>query len=433
VKTHRAADSVDASPEKSFFIYMITRDINLEDCILDLLDNSIDGAIRTRGPEASLEGLSVRIEFNESAFSIADNCGGIPLDVARHYAFHFGRPMEAEPVGRGVGLYGVGMKRAVFKLGRKIEIVSSTATEGFRVDIDVSAWEQSPHWNFPMEQLRSPGPAGTTVRVREFNPAVAEEFRGRMFADELRQMVSRDYSMFLQRGLAVQVNRKTVPITVLQLLEGGKFKAAKLAYDDDDVHVELIAGMAAPPPESADESQGINVDPFGWFVLCNDRVVKAANKDEDTVWGVQGSTRWHNQYRGFLGIARFSSINPSLLPWTTTKRELDKTAAVYRRAVKRMKDLTDQWVRYTRRRKRAPDKARAAERAAEPKALTEVDDSDGMRFPDLPETPEIGHIQYTKPKDDILRVAAALGDPEMTFVEVGERTFDYYFEREVEP
>lgn len=36
-----------ADPAKAFFIDMLTRDISLEDAILDLLDNCVDGALRT--------------------------------------------------------------------------------------------------------------------------------------------------------------------------------------------------------------------------------------------------------------------------------------------------------------------------------------------------------------------------------------------------
>jgi len=45
--THKA----NAYPRKHFFFEMFTRDISLEDCILDLIDNSIDGLIRTRSIE----------------------------------------------------------------------------------------------------------------------------------------------------------------------------------------------------------------------------------------------------------------------------------------------------------------------------------------------------------------------------------------------
>ena len=40
------ANIIEGSPTKQFFIDMITRDISIEDAIIDLLDNSIDGANR---------------------------------------------------------------------------------------------------------------------------------------------------------------------------------------------------------------------------------------------------------------------------------------------------------------------------------------------------------------------------------------------------
>ena len=123
---------VNAAPEKSFFIHMITRDIQLEDCILDLLDNSIDGALRLRGPYEPWLGLRVRIEFDSQSFSIADNCGGMSLDVARNYAFHFGRPKGAPQGGRTIGLYPTTyepMKGFVF-----------VAPEGVESDRDLGAW-----------------------------------------------------------------------------------------------------------------------------------------------------------------------------------------------------------------------------------------------------------------------------------------------------
>ena len=35
-----------ASPEKRFFIHLITKDITLEDAILDLIDNSINSLLK---------------------------------------------------------------------------------------------------------------------------------------------------------------------------------------------------------------------------------------------------------------------------------------------------------------------------------------------------------------------------------------------------
>src|SRR4051794_10181785 len=82
--------AVRAGPTKAFFVSMITRDIELQPAIVDLVDNSVDGARRLRG-EGSLDGLRIDIRSSPEAFEILDNCGGIPFEIARNHAFRFGR------------------------------------------------------------------------------------------------------------------------------------------------------------------------------------------------------------------------------------------------------------------------------------------------------------------------------------------------------
>lgn len=111
---------INASPTKEFFVYMLIRDIPLSRAILDLVDNSVDGARRLHS-DGDFQDLWVRVELNSTHFRIADNCGGIPVEIARNYAFRFGRPSGAPPTPHSVGQFGVGMKRTFFKLGSKIK------------------------------------------------------------------------------------------------------------------------------------------------------------------------------------------------------------------------------------------------------------------------------------------------------------------------
>ena len=95
--------SANVYPTKAFFTNMITRDITLEDSILDLIDNSIDGASKCEGhPPINLDDnidfSNYRISINASpgGFSIIDNCGGMTLDDAADYAFTFGRRSDKQ-------------------------------------------------------------------------------------------------------------------------------------------------------------------------------------------------------------------------------------------------------------------------------------------------------------------------------------------------
>ncbi len=150
---------VKATPHKRFFIDMITRDISLEACVLDLIDNSVDGATRSanKRPARSkapkphplssggvrYKGYTIEVKCTPSMFTIQDNCGGISVELAREYAFNFGRdPGEHTDADTeaGIGIYGIGMKRALFKLGRTFDIHSHTDDNAFVMNVDVEKW-----------------------------------------------------------------------------------------------------------------------------------------------------------------------------------------------------------------------------------------------------------------------------------------------------
>ncbi len=128
---------IDAHPTKELFISILVRDITIRDAIGDLLDNSVDGALRLR-PDGNYDGLWVKIELDakNDRFIIEDNCGGIPVDVARNYAFRFGRPENAEANKHSVGVFGIGMKRALFRLGKVFYVESIAQNSSFNMEVE---------------------------------------------------------------------------------------------------------------------------------------------------------------------------------------------------------------------------------------------------------------------------------------------------------
>jgi hypothetical protein len=93
-----------AYPRKNFFVQMFTKDISLEDCVLDLIDNSVDGYIKSRNlrlseiasgiwdkkqPQkpTSSELPTINVTLSDTSFEIRDNCGGIDLNDAINEVF----------------------------------------------------------------------------------------------------------------------------------------------------------------------------------------------------------------------------------------------------------------------------------------------------------------------------------------------------------
>ena len=121
--------NINGRPTKEFFVHMITRDITIRDAILDLLDNSVDGASKIQPDDFS--GLFIKLNISEDEFVLEDNCGGFSLEIAQKYAFRFGRPSDTVTLGKTIGRFGVGMKRALFKMGAKFEVESKSEKDHF--------------------------------------------------------------------------------------------------------------------------------------------------------------------------------------------------------------------------------------------------------------------------------------------------------------
>lgn len=367
-----------ALPSKRFFVDMLVRDIELKDAILDLLDNCVDGILRSRRPDLSeakpYAGCRAAIALCADGFRIADNCGGIPFQVAKDKAFAIGNPdpITGKDAVATVGMYGIGMKRAIFKFGENA-LVRSYSDKPFEVRID-RGWLGNDAWSdLPMTVLTETDfvEKGTVVEVRDLYPQVAAEFGRDSFVDDLRDAIARQYSIILGKGFEVSIARQmdtaaeAVPVIAeeFKLLaapdEGGP-RIAPYVYkgEIDGVTVEIYAGLYRELPdeteqEEAEETSG-SADDAGWVVACNDRVVIWKDRSRLTGWGEAGTPNFHGQFIAITGIVLMHSTDPSLLPLTTTKRGVDAGSEIYSKAKDLMRTATQGLASFTNKWKKFP-------------------------------------------------------------------------------
>lgn len=435
----------DASPTKAFFVRMLTRDIALDDCIFDLLDNSLDGAWESTGTNPSeitvdtkLEAFSIDITISPDLFKITDNCGGISLVEAQNYAFTFGRKDDEPTSQYSVGVYGIGMKRAVFKIGTSISIDSTYETEGrlagFRVPIDVNEWTQdeTEDWDFSIEETPAGSSAGVTIEVRNLTEETRQKFADPTFVRSLRQSLGRDYLLPLQRGLTITLNGDPVIGQRIVLLESEEFGAMRHKYEEDGVTVEIVAGMVSPPPDDADPETQARPDQLsGVYVVCNGRVVLAADRTSVTGWGSTWRQQWHGQYSGFVAMMLFSAEDAAKLPMTTTKRSVDASSAVYARALVQLANPVGDWITYTNQRKSERERAKASEQQSKPTPLANVRPREKVQLPNLSQgKPRVrpANINYSVPLKRLKALADAMGSINLTYREVGIKSFDFAYE-----
>lgn len=439
--TPAANPAIDASPTKEFFISMLVRDIDLVDAIADLFDNCGDGARRTRS-RGRYDGLFVRIEATKEHFKITDNCGGIDLDLAERYAFRFGRPTEMlstkHSLKHSLGGFGIGMKRALFKLGKKFTVESRSSDSSFTLNVDVNEWKadsQGGAWRFEFENVKKDisvplDMQGTSIEVTELYPGVAAELDLENFRNRLREDLESKHQRTLEKGLTATLNKATLKSVPPKLLSSSQLKPAHLHRRDmkqtsTPVSVELYVGISTSDPLAG-----------GWYVFCNDRLVLEADQTKMTGWGERGATpRYHNQYARFRGYAFFDCDNAALLPWNTTKTGMALDNSLYQSVRQQMISLMvpvknfldelkkeEQLAKTTGRRPLAKivDSARAI-------LLAKIPVGQSFTRPETPVVrvaPKIGRISYSKPLDEIALARKNLKVRSRR--EVGEKTFEYY-------
>lgn len=430
---------VDASPTKSFFVSIITRDVQLDDAIADLVDNCVDGAKRLR-KGGDLKGLWVKISVSADGFSIEDNCGGIPLDIARRYAFKFGRDVDYQDSDYSVGQFGVGMKRTLFKLGTRFSVETVESEHSYKIVVPVTQWLGEPEWDFRISDLVSGQFAadqlGTKIVVDELHESVGHTLGQGWFQRDLRTKIQRVQQNFMRNGLSITFNGVTIIPDDWGLKEGEGIEPFHRRFEDDlggqyPLKTRLYAGIGSGDRRGA-----------GWYVFCNGRCIVEADQSALTGWGEVGQggisiPRYHAQFGKFRGYAFLDCRDASLLPWNTTKTSIDVENPAYRRLLGRMVDATRPVINFLNaldgendfaeeERDLSASVAKAAYRSVE--TLTERP-SFTYKPPEKARVKNVT-ISYKRPPDEVERMKEVLDVS--TNRDVGTRTFELAWERLVE-
>lgn len=438
---------IDAMPTKELFIDMLTRDISLIPAIVDLVDNCADGARQLHG-DGSYKGLWARVEVSREGFRISDNCGGISIDIARKYAFRFGRPSGSPTVSHSIGQFGVGMKRAVFKLGSRFRVESTTASSRFEVDVDVQKWAKDPKWEFQFSDIQehvrnAKDNQGTTVEVAPLHEDVADAFSLQTTLTELKNELQARLGTSISRGLAVTLNQVPVNAEPLSFLSEKRLAPAykKLKYTKlgaKTVTVKLYCGLG----------QSEDRDAAGWHVFCNGRLILEGDKTKVTGWGEKSGDvsipGFHGQFNHLRGYAYFDCDDASRLPWNTTKTGVNSDSLIFRAVRLEMMNLMRPVVDFLNKlkeekeRKQDDDAAGPLEKMVAGSPTRPVTQVKSRGFFELPNVkavpakagPKLQRIQYDKPAEQVEEAMRAL--KVRSFKAVGEKTFDYFYKAEVD-
>jgi hypothetical protein len=354
---------VDTTPAKKVVVSSLTRDARPDECLFDLIDNSIDAArqdmcktgkmtLDEHGLPANYDCYWIQLDLSTKAIKVADNCGGIDLNHFCEVMLRFGQQSE-HPF--GIGAFGVGLNRALFRLGTSSCVITDNGRSVNSVEINHEQYLASGEWAIPASTRTSSASenCGTTIEILDPPGALARDLARPEWLEKLKTAAARRYFRLLEKGVEIFVNGESLRPIYPHLREDGQYEIERVRYTEiDGVSVYLVAGEHAKhrfrSEDDFDYKVARSLTPeFGWTVVCNDRAILVADRSPRTGW----EATWHNEYNGFVGYVWFVSKNSEQLPWNTKKSDVDVNNEVYQVALEGMRRLATNWRGYNRRKK----------------------------------------------------------------------------------
>jgi Histidine kinase-, DNA gyrase B-, and HSP90-like ATPase len=433
-----------ANPEKRLFISLLTRDISLVAAVLDLIDNSINAAVEPVAdqlPDASgyvkvlqdpaiSPTTNIYVKMSPDNVLVQDTASGISLATAQEHVFKFGRSASEEKTSDRLSVYGLGLKRAFFKIGNHIEIVSDHESGGFSLDLYVNDWEEDDTvpWHFELEP-RPPTPrekCGTRISISELYPETSKRIGDGIFLQQLKNEIGKTYSFFLLKFVNIFLNDEKIAATELRV--GQNNETSMVAHGN--VTCSITAGLGIAEGGTYKDAGA------GWFVFCNGRAVVHSDKTPLTGWTTGGLGIFQPKHRPFLGTVYFVSEHADELPWDTTKSRINEDSEVWQIAKRAMIAVARPVVTFLDRRYSNDGTMVEAKELSEVSkgpvsALTASTVARSTFTPPKKQAKQTTRIQYDALLTDVERITNYLSKPSMSGSDVGRHTFNFFLRNEV--
>jgi hypothetical protein len=418
----------------------LTRDVSLKACILDLIDNSIDGYTRNNIGDRR----EIKIKIEDDKFEIFDTCGGIELKLLEEQVFRFGIEdlIQINRDSPTLGVYGIGLKRSFFKMGKILILETDDGKNHTNVYFDVDEWKIREDWNIhgktQLSILKKNDKQYTKISIERLHDDVKSQLQNQVFINDITKSISKMYTFFLEHKIDFYFTGEKIEHYPVSVRSSEMLQPNTYSETYKNVNIEIVCFLQPGKGRTKE------FDHKGWNVYCNDRLILIDDTSPMTGWsGMVGELpKFHFLYNEFRGFVRLNSNNPTNLPLNTTKTGLILEHPVYRHTLNKMIKLTKPFISYLN--KKYPKESNELEeienlseseidfeKRENIKLIPLLDYKEKSNFlppPDKQLESKVQYISYKKPKLLINKVKKHLGVK--TNLQVGSETFDYYVTKE---
>lgn len=265
------------------------------------------------------------------------------------------------------------------------------------------------------------------------------QFSDNSFLKKLRYELELEHLFAIHRGLEIRLNGTILNERKLDLICNEYFKPGYWHNKFEGLSVEVYDGISEDTGQEG-----------GWYIFCNERLIVGPETTLITGWtGLRGDgvAEYHNQFHRFRGYVFFTAVKPERLPWNTTKTGMDMDSPIYKSVRQQMIEM----MRPVMTLMNILKKEREGDTLDEEKIYNKLvqnstpvpllanviveKDTLPTKFHFPPEQPKKKRdkgtrILYYKPKGQVDKVKDFF--QVSTNRDAGEKTFEYFYENEIE-
>ncbi|VEI16101.1 Uncharacterised protein [Serratia plymuthica] len=348
---------IETGVSSNFLEDTLTKDVTTLEAIFDLVDNSIDAARDSlisdgckRGDDNlpdSYMGYFVKIRIDDDSIRVLDNCSGIDRETLRKRALYTNKQSQHE---YGIGLYGIGLKRSLLKMGTDFSFYVDNSKEAFKSYFDNKSIGGDAEHKVYADVVLSSGNRKSLFSVSNIKNEIKNDFHNpRWFANAEREFSLR-YALYLKKGFKIILhhvknkNKVNVYGVAPALRIECNFPPTREVIRFDGVDVIIETGIHQDYIFPGEEGHSISnnrklTDYFGIYFSCNDRVIVAASTEKSLGW----KSKWHSEYNGYVCWVKFVSKDAALLPWNTAKTALRTDSSLFLEVRDRLQPIADHY------------------------------------------------------------------------------------------
>lgn len=328
---------LEATPEKRLF-WSIISDYGLKTGVCELVDNAID--LWKRSGSKDTLNVDIEIDVEQQSIAISDNAGG--LEEADLPKLVTPGGSENDPMGRSIGIFGVGSKRAGVALGQTFRIKTRFRDKKtFLIQID-DDWLNDESWEIRSFEVGDIKRGSTEVEITNLRAPVTTND-----VVELAGHLSAAYGRFLTDGLTICLNGAAIDPVVFDHwtyppeVMPRRFEMALNVADLGEIDVLLEAGLIRDrDPEAAN---------YGVYVYCNDRLIVRDWKERAVGYYVSTEAGVPHPDASLARVIVSFSGPARAMPWNSSKNGINTTHRVFEAVQKRIVELSSHYTKASRR------------------------------------------------------------------------------------